>query len=216
MAALHVRARRAADAPAQAAEPERHWRLWRAEPWLGLAVIAAAAALVAFPLPPRQLDDAGRAQAAVCDPCPLPRPAADELAVADAAGSQVVAAWIRRTPEAVTGTVRVLDSRGRPSRVPVELAGDTRRLRRRAAAASGCPPARRTVDVAVRESGPPLRDEPPRHVGDRRQRPRAAAARPRAEATMRWLRRRPRAGAAHQRARQRRHHRVPPAPRPTG
>src|SRR5688500_8650617 len=31
----------------------RHWRLWRSEPWLGLAVVAAVAGLVAFPLPPR-------------------------------------------------------------------------------------------------------------------------------------------------------------------
>ncbi len=112
---LHVRRRE---------RDERHWRLWRAEPWLGVAVIASVAALVGFPLPPRQLDAAGDAQTAVCDPCPLPRPAADELAVADSAGSQVVAAWIRRAPEAVTGTVRALDSRGRPSRAPVEPAGD--------------------------------------------------------------------------------------------
>ena len=81
------------------------------------------AGLVAFPLPPRQLADAGDAQAAVCDPCPLPRPAADELGVASWAGSNVVAGWIRRSPDAVTGTVRVLDSNGRPAKVPVELPG---------------------------------------------------------------------------------------------
>jgi hypothetical protein len=101
----------------------RHWWIWRTEPWLGLVVVAAVAALVAFPLPPRQLAQAGDAQAAVCDPCPLPRPAADELGVAEAAGSQIVAAWVRRGPSAVTGTVRVLERRGRPSRAPVTVAG---------------------------------------------------------------------------------------------
>jgi copper transport protein len=125
----------------------RHWALWRAEPWLGLAVVAAVAGLVAFPLPPRQLDQAGQALAAVCDPCPLPRPAADELAVADSAGTNVVAAWVRRSPEAVTGTVRVSDFRGKPSRAPIRVAGaqqcgpGCRRFRLPADAA--------TVDVAV-------------------------------------------------------------------
>jgi copper transport protein len=110
--------------PPEALE-RRHWRLWRAEPVLGVAVVAIVAALVAFPLPPRQLADADGAPASVCDPCPLPRPAADELAVADHAGSQIVAAWIRRTPEAVTGTVRALDTKGRPSKLPVTVAGAT-------------------------------------------------------------------------------------------
>jgi uncharacterized membrane protein len=122
--ALRLRPRLLADgeAPPEAVE-RRHWRLWRSEPWLGLAVVAAVAGLVAFPLPPRQLSQAARAQAPVCDPCPLPRPAADELGVADAAGSHVVAAWIRRTPAAVTGTVRLLDVRGRPARTAAELPG---------------------------------------------------------------------------------------------
>jgi len=131
----------------------RHWRLWRSEPWLALAVVAAVAGLVAFPLPPRQLVQAGRAQAAVCDPCPLPRPAADELAVASSAGSHIVAAWVRRTPRAVTGTVRLLDRRGRPSGVPVELPGA-----RAAPCGSGCrrfrlPASATTIGVAVRERG---------------------------------------------------------------
>jgi copper transport protein len=129
----------------------RHWTLWRSEPWLGLAVIAAVAGLVAFPLPPRQLDDAGQAQAAVCDPCPLPRPAADELGVASSAGSNVVAGWIRRAPDAVTGTVRLLDREGRPSKLPVELPGA-----RASSCGDGCrrfrlPPSAREVAVEVRE-----------------------------------------------------------------
>jgi putative copper export protein len=134
-------------------DERRHWTLWRSEPWLGLAVIAAVAGLVAFPLPPRQLDQAGDAQAAVCDPCPLPRPAADELGVAGSAGSSVVAGWIRRSPQAVTGTVRLLDRKGRPATLPVELPG---------ARVSGCgdgcrrfrlPGSAREIEVAVRERG---------------------------------------------------------------
>jgi len=131
----------------------RHWTVWRSEPWLGLAVIAAVAGLVAFPLPPRQLADAGDAQAAVCDPCPLPRPAADELGVASSASSNVVAGWIRRSPVAVTGTVRLLDSNGRPAKVPVELPGA-----RATSCGDGCrrfrlPASAREVAVGVRERG---------------------------------------------------------------
>jgi len=129
----------------------RHWTLWRSEPWLGLAVIAAVAGLVAFPLPPRQLDQADRAQAAVCDPCPLPRPAAGELGVADSAGSNVVAGWIRRADDGITGTVRVLDRDGDPAKLPVELPGA-----RVTSCGDGCrrfrlPAAAREVEVAVRE-----------------------------------------------------------------
>ena len=138
---------------AREGDERRHWTLWRSEPWLALGVVAAVAGLVAFPLPPRQLDQAGQAQAAVCDPCPLPRPAADELGVADSAGSSVVAGWIRRTPDAVTGTVRVLDRKGAPARVPVELPGA-----RTSSCGPGCrrfrlPAGATGVEVAVRERG---------------------------------------------------------------
>lgn len=124
--ALRLRPRMLAAAPEPSAGSERrHWRLVRSEPALGLGVVAVVALLVAFPLPPRQLGEADEARAAVpaCDPCPLPRPAADELAVAERVGSQLVAAWVRRAPGRVTGTVRALDYRGRPSRVPFELLG---------------------------------------------------------------------------------------------
>jgi len=110
-----------------ARQERRHWQLVRAEPVLGLGVVAVVAFLVAFPLPPRQLGEADEARAAApaCDPCPLPRPAADELAVATQAGSHLVAAWVRRSPTAVTGTVRVRDIHGRPARVPVRIAAAT-------------------------------------------------------------------------------------------
>ena len=96
----------------------QHWRLVGAEPLLALGVFAAVGVLVAFPLPPRQLDDAtsgSRAAVPPCSPCPLPSPTADELSVAGQGGSMVAAAWIRRTPGGITGTVRVLDYRGRPA-----------------------------------------------------------------------------------------------------
>ncbi len=133
----------------------RHWRMLRTQPAVGLAVVAAVALLVAFPLPPRQLGEAGEAEAAVaaCDPCPLPRPSADELAVADHAGGQLVAVWVRRQPHALIGTVRALDYRGRPSRGPVDVLG---------AETSSCGPACRrfrapagsdVVRVALRDAG---------------------------------------------------------------
>jgi uncharacterized membrane protein len=95
-----------------------HWCLLRSEPILGAAVVAAVAFLVAFPLPPRQLGEADEAAAAErpCDPCPLPRPAADELSVAEHAGSRLVAAWLRRSGGRLSGTVRVQDIEDEPVR----------------------------------------------------------------------------------------------------
>jgi copper transport protein len=119
--AVRLRPQLLAGNPHPDPELERsHWRLLRAEPILAIGVVAAAALLVAFPLPPRQLGEADEASAATppCNPCPLPRPAADELAVADQAGSHVVAAWIRRGATAPEGTVRLIDVRGRTGRVP--------------------------------------------------------------------------------------------------
>lgn len=104
---------------------QRHWRLVRSEPVLALAVVGAVGLLAAFPLPPRQLDAAAQARrtAPVCDPCPLPTPASDELAVAGQGGSTVVAAWIRRGPGGLTGTLRLLDYRGRPSGASAHIPG---------------------------------------------------------------------------------------------
>ena len=105
----------------------RHWRLLRAEPLVGLAVVAAAGLLVTFPLPPRQLAETDEAQAAAppCDPCPLRVPAEDELAVAEQAGSSIVAAWIRRSARGLTGELRVIDVRNKPSEAPVQVDGGT-------------------------------------------------------------------------------------------
>lgn len=132
----------------------RHWRLLRAEPVVGLAVVVAVGLLVAFPLPPRQMG-AGEALAATapCDPCPLPAPAPGEIAVADHAGSQLVAAWLRRRDARLIGTVRVLDLRGEPSRAPARVLGQAGQ----ASCGRGCRrvslPAADVLRVAVRDRG---------------------------------------------------------------
>jgi len=127
--ALRLRPRMLHPSGASDDRERRHWRLLRTEPLLGLGVVAVVAFLVAFPLPPRQLGEAGEARAAgpTCDPCPLPRPAADELPVADGAGSHLVAAWVRRAPTGISGVVRVIDIRGRPERRPYRVAGASTR-----------------------------------------------------------------------------------------
>jgi len=136
------------------ADERRHWRLLRVEPLLGLGVVAVVAFLVAFPLPPRQLGEADEARAAgpACDPCPLPRPAADELPVAEHAGSYLVAAWIRRKPTKVTGVIRVANRRGRPERRGYRVHGASTR-----GCGVGCQrfllPANKPLRVSIREGG---------------------------------------------------------------
>lgn len=108
----------------------RHWSLLRSEPIIGLAVVAAASALVAFPLPPRQAADAARAQAAAvpaCDPCSQRPAGPDELAVADNAGSFIVAGWIRAAGAATTAEVRVLGRNAAPADVDARVQGARQR-----------------------------------------------------------------------------------------
>ena len=132
----------------------RHWRLLRSEPLLGLGVVAAVAVLVVFPLPPRQLGDVDEALARTpaCDPCPLPRPSADELAVAEQAGSHLVAAWVQSVGGRLEGTVRVLDVQGKPTRAPVRVLGASQRSCGRACLRLAGR-ARAVLSVAVRERG---------------------------------------------------------------
>jgi copper transport protein len=173
--------------------PERrvertHWTLLRAEPLLAAAIVTAAAVLVSFPLPPRQLEAAsGRAAAvAACQPCPLPAPAPGELSVADLGGSQVVAAYLRQNGAGLAGVVRLIDYRGRPATGPARVRGA--RLSR---CGPGCvrfrlawAPARLTVSVRDgthwHTVGLPARWAPG-------QSPRARALLRRAQATMRRL-----------------------------
>jgi copper transport protein len=142
------------DSQPSAAAERRHWQLVRSEPLIGGAVLAAVALLVAFPLPPRQLGEADQALAAqpACDPCPLPKPAADELPVADQAGSEVVAGWLRRSRTGLSGTVRVSDIFGQPSRSAIDVLGA-----RQSSCGLGCRrfrlPAGPSVSVGVRDGG---------------------------------------------------------------
>jgi copper transport protein len=103
----------------------RHWRLLGLEPWLGLGAIVAVSALVVFPLPPRQLGEADEAEAALpCNPsCPLPKAAPDQLAVAEQAGPRIAAFWLRRSPQGLDGTLRLLDLNSKPAEATVEIPG---------------------------------------------------------------------------------------------
>ena len=145
-------ARRALDDLAETHASAPRWRVLRAQPLLGVAVLAAVALLATFPLPPRQLADADATVALpACNPCPLPRPTRDELAVADRAGRYVVAGWLRRDQTRVTGTIRVLDYKGRAAAVPV----DVRNARQRACG-RGCArfsAAGNAVEVSLRDRG---------------------------------------------------------------
>lgn len=122
--AFRLRPRLAAANPhPDPASERRHWRLLFSEPLLAAGAIAAAAALVAFPLPPQQLGEADEARAASpCDPCPLPQARPDQLAVAEQAGSRIAAFWLRRDAGGLSGTLRLLDNDAAPVDAPVRLA----------------------------------------------------------------------------------------------
>lgn len=151
---LRPRLLRAGESATPASVERRHWRLVRTEPVIGLGVIGAVALLAVFPLPPRQLMAADEAigSAAACDPCPLPKPAPDELPVAGRAGTHVVAAWLRRSDAKLSGRVRVLDRSGKPSQVAADVLGTEQR-----SCGVGCTrfagPLRTKLRVSVRERG---------------------------------------------------------------
>jgi copper transport protein len=126
--AIRLRPRLLRTNPHPDARPaRRHWRLLGAEPVVGVAVLATAALLVAFPLPPSQLADGDDAEAAgdeaPCDPCPLRKPRRDELAVAENAGPYIVAAWLRRAGDGLQGELRVLGRNMKPAPNPVTITG---------------------------------------------------------------------------------------------
>jgi copper transport protein len=104
----------------------RHWRLLGSEPVLGIGAVAAAALLVAFPLPPRQLEDGDEAaaqSASACDPCPLQKPAAHALGVAEQIGSNIAAVTMRRTQVGLDGELRLLDSDAKPVSASAQVIG---------------------------------------------------------------------------------------------
>jgi copper transport protein len=88
----------------------QHWRLLRAEPAIVMGVVLAAAVLVAFPLPPRQLAASGDAIAggATCSPCPLATAGEDQLPVAGHVGPAIAAVWLRKTDQGLSGRLRLL------------------------------------------------------------------------------------------------------------
>lgn len=113
-------------APLDARVERIHRRAFGAEAPVGALILAAAALLVAFPVPPREAREALAAAAppvAACSPCPLPKPTADELAVAAAAGTLTVAGWLRSEAGGLSMTIRVLDRRRKPVDVEPEVAG---------------------------------------------------------------------------------------------
>src|SRR5258708_5336931 len=120
----------------------RHWRLLGSEPLIGIARAVAVPGVVAFPLPREAA--AARALAAqpvaACNPCGLPLPAPDQLAVATYAGSQIVAGWLDHRGGSLEGQVRVLDVNGRPASKPFEI-------ERAAAVSPSCGPACRTFTI---------------------------------------------------------------------
>ncbi len=124
--ALRLRPRLAASTPPPAPKLERrHWLLLRREPLVGLAVLAAAALLVAFPLPPRQAAGATSAQSLVaCTPsCPLPSAKDDQLPVADHLGPAIVAAWFQHVPGGLRGRLRLLGDNLKPLPGPPTIPG---------------------------------------------------------------------------------------------
>jgi hypothetical protein len=131
--ALRVRPRLLAANPHPDSRLERrHWRLLRAEPVLAVGVVAAAALLAVFPLPPRQLGEADEAQAGspgavACDPCPQPKPRHGELAVAEQAGSSIAAFWLRQDASGLRGELRLLGRDLAPRQADVRIPGASQR-----------------------------------------------------------------------------------------
>jgi putative copper export protein len=141
-----------------AALERRHWRLLGSEPVIGVAVAVVVALLVAFPLP-RQVA-AARALAvqplAACNPCVLPLPASDQLAVATNAGSEIVAGWLRRHAGNLEGQVRVLDIEGQAASTPFEIEG--------AAVSPSCGPGCRTFTIRGTPAAVRVVIDPDRHA----------------------------------------------------
>jgi copper transport protein len=135
----------------------RHWRLLRTEPVLAVGVVAAAALLAVFPLPPRQLGEADEAEAAggttACDPCPQRKPQPGELAVAEQAGSSIAAFWLRREPGGLRGQLRLLGRDLEPRAGAVRIDGASQRSCGRGCWTFRLPGRPATVAVRVPEHG---------------------------------------------------------------
>ena len=115
-------------------------------------MLVASAALVAFPVPPREALEAraslGTVQA--CDPCPFAAPEDDELAVGAPLGTLTAGAWLRREGGEIVGTLRVIDGKREPAAVPIKIA----HARTTESCGRGCwrfrlPGSVETVDISV-------------------------------------------------------------------
>jgi hypothetical protein len=140
------------DAPPAERLEQAHRRLLGSEPPIGVAVLAAAAILVAFPVPPREARAARTSLGIVkpCDPCPFAAPQAGELAVGAAIGELTAGAWLRRQGPELVGTLRIIDGKRRPVAARGSIADATSTAR----CGPGCwrlrmPASARTLDVSV-------------------------------------------------------------------
>jgi copper transport protein len=131
----------AANPHPEATLERRHWRLLGSEPLIGIVLAVVVAVLVAFPLPRQVAARALGAQLpAACNPCVLPLPTSDQLAVATNAGSEIVAGWLRHNAGNLEGQVRVLDIEGQPASTPFEIEGTS-------GVSPSCGPGCRTVAI---------------------------------------------------------------------
>jgi copper transport protein len=123
--ALRLRPRLAANPHHDPKLERRHWLLLRREPLVGMAVLAAAALLVAFPLPPRQAAGAAApGSLAACSPsCPLPAAKDDQLPLADHLGPAILAAWLQQEQGGLRGRLRLLGDNLKPLPGPPTVPG---------------------------------------------------------------------------------------------
>lgn len=153
--AFRLRPRLLAAAPeARAPLERRHWRLLGSEPLLGALVVGLAAGLVAFPVPPSQLGESRASALSPCDPCPFAQAASNELSVAERVGRLTTAVWLRRGPDGLSGTLRVMDKDRRPAAVAASIIG----AQRPRGCGAACwtfrlPASARAVDVQLRVGG---------------------------------------------------------------
>lgn len=120
----------------------RHWQLIGSEPLVGITLAVTVALLVSFPAQ-AQVTAASALTAnshVACNPCVLPLPTAEQLAVADYAGPDLVAAWLQRRDGRLEGQVRVLGIDGQPAPTSFEIQGA-------AAASPSCGPGCRTFAI---------------------------------------------------------------------
>ncbi|MHB8659916.1 MAG: CopD family protein [Solirubrobacteraceae bacterium] len=122
--AFLLRPRVAAGELRSSAVERRHWRLLRSQPALAVLVLAAAALLVAFPLPPQQLLQRAEANPQPTAVVPLQPPQSAELSVAEEAGPWIAAAWVGSgAPGSASGTVRLLDYKVHPVPARIHIVG---------------------------------------------------------------------------------------------